>query len=181
MVEKKKKVLYISVDCEVDGPAPGIRNRGSMFWFGAVVVEPGLKNTFDGKIRPISKYFEEERLAISGVTRAETMRFPKPHIVMPLFVKWILAAAGDRRPVLISDNNGFDFGVMNNYLWRYTGGNPFGHTSRNLNDLYKGHQHNIYSSFKHLVVTPHNHLPVDDATGHAEAFMAFAPELKIKF
>ena len=178
MVEKKKRVLYISIDCEVDGPAPPA--LGSMFWFGAVVVEPGLKNTFDGKLRPISPYFEPARLAVSKLTRDETLLFPEPEIVMPLFAKWVHSVSVNRRPELISDNNGFDWGMMNYYLWKYAGENPLGHTSQNINSLYKGHQHNIYSSFKHLVKTPHDHNPVHDAIGHAEAFLAFASELKIQ-
>ena len=175
----KKKVLYISIDCEVDGPAPPA--VGSMFWFGAVVVEPGLKRTFNGPLHPISNYYEAERLAISGLIREQTLLFPQPEIVMPLFAKWVRAVGIGRRPELISDNNGFDWGLMNYYLWKYASENPLGHTSQNINSLYKGLKRDVRSSFRHLVVTPHDHNPVNDAIGHAEAFMAFAPELGITF
>lgn len=178
MAEKKKPVVYISIDCEVDGPAPPA--RGSMFWFGAVLVDRELKTTFNGQLHPISDYYEPARLAISGLTREQTLLFPKPEIIMPLFARFVYEVSSDRRPVLISDNNGFDAGLMNYYLWTYAGENPLGHTSRNINDLYKGLQRDTYASFKHLVKTPHDHNPVNDAIGHAEAFQAFAPELKIK-
>ncbi len=37
-------IKYIVVDVEADGPIPG---DYSMIWFGAVIVEPGLKRTFE--------------------------------------------------------------------------------------------------------------------------------------
>ena len=178
MKKEKQEVVYISVDCEVDGPAPP--SRGSMFWFGAVLVDPELKTIFNGQLHPISDYYEEKRLAISRVTRAETLCFPAPEIVMPDFVSWVKQVSGNSRPVLISDNNGFDAGLMNYYCWTYADENPLGHTSRNINDLYKGLEGNTYSSFKHLITTPHDHNPVNDALGHAEAFLLMAPRLRIK-
>lgn len=177
MAQKKKRIYY-SVDCEVDGPAPPL--KGSMFWFGAVRVDHKLATTFSGQMSPVSDYYEDARLQISGLTRADTLLFPKPEVVMPQFVKWVLETCDGQQPILISDNNGFDFGPMNIYLWQYTNSNPFGHTSRNINDLYKGLEGNIRSSFEHLVQTPHTHNPVDDAIGHAEAFLAMALRLKIK-
>jgi Exonuclease len=177
MAQKKQRTYY-SVDCEVDGPAAPY--LGSLFWFGAVRVDQDLKTTFSGQLAPVSDYYEDERLLISGLTRADTLLFPKPEIVMPQFAKWVLETCNGNQPELVSDNNGFDFGLMNHYLWQYAHGNPFGHTSRNINDLYKGLEGNIRSSFKHLVQTPHTHNPVDDAVGHAEAFLAIAPRLKIK-
>lgn len=177
-MEENKGVVYISVDCEVDGPAPPA--LGSMFWFGAVLVDRALQTTFNGQLRPISDYYEPARLAFSGVTREQTILFPQPEAVMPRFVVWLRQVCGNKQPVLISDNNGFDAGLMNYYLWKYTGENPFGHTSRNINDLFKGLEGNIRSSFRHLVKTPHTHEPVDDAIGHAEAFLHFAPRLQIK-
>ncbi|MBY0538259.1 exonuclease [Patescibacteria group bacterium] len=174
----RKKRTYYSVDCEVDGPAAPL--RGSMFWFGAVRIDHKLRTTFDGELSPVSDYYEEARLKISGLTRADTLLFPKPEIVMPQFAQWVLNTCDGNQPELVSDNNGFDFGLINLYLWQYASHNPFGHTSRNINDLYKGLEGDIRSSFKHLVKTPHTHNPVDDAVGHAEAFLAIAPRLKIK-
>ena len=176
-MEQKKKRTYYSVDCEVDEAAPPI--KGSLFWFGAVRIDHHLQTTFSGQMCPVSEHYDEKRLQISGLTRATTLLFPKPEIVMPLFVQWVLDTCDGGQPEFVSDNNGFDFGLMNNYLWQYTNSNPFGHTSRNINDLYKGLEGNIRSSFKHLVKTPHTHDPVDDAIGHAEAFLAIAPRLKI--
>ncbi len=174
---KTKERVFISTDCEVDGPAPPV--KGSMFWFGAVRIDTELKTTFSGQMSPVSDYYEVKRLKISGLTRADTLLFPKPEIVMPRFVKWIHDISAGREPRLISDNTGFDFGLMNYYLWKYTNSNPFGHSSLNIKQLFCGLEGDIRSSFKHLVITPHTHNPVDDAKGNAEAFIAMAPRLKI--
>lgn len=58
--------------------------------------------------------------------------------------------------------------------------NPFGHTSRNLNDIYKGIERNMFKSFKHLRKTKHTHNPVDDATGNAEALLRIKQEYGLK-
>ena len=54
---------------------------------------------------------------------------------------------------------------------RFTGGNPFGHTSTNLGSLYKGILKDTFQNFKHLRRTAHTHDPVDDSRGNAEALL----------
>jgi hypothetical protein len=170
--------VYISVDTEVDGPAAPV--KGSMFWFGAVRIDRELKTTFNGQMSPVSTYFEPKRLMISGLTREDTLKFPKPEIVIPQFVEWVKVTSDGKQPVFVSDNNGFDFALINLYCWIYANENPFGHKSRNLNDLYKGLKGDIRSSFDHLIKTPHDHNPVNDAKGFAEVFLEIAHELQIK-
>ncbi|TWT61523.1 hypothetical protein Pan54_22590 [Rubinisphaera italica] len=58
------------VDIESDGPIPG---DYSMVCFGAVIVEPELKRTFYGKLKPISEQFNPDALAVSGFTREECL------------------------------------------------------------------------------------------------------------
>ena len=178
MMKDTKGLAYFSGDCEVDEAAPPF--KGSMFWFGAVRIEPSLHRSFSGQMHPISKHYDEKRLQMSGLTRADTLKFPKPEIVMPLFVSWVLTNSDGKKPRYVSDNPGFDFGLMNYYLWRYAGCNPFEHSSHSIKDLYRGLEGTMQSSFKHLVITPHTHNPVDDAKGNAEAFIAMAPRLKIR-
>src|SRR5215467_1711476 len=62
-------------------------------------------------------------------------------------------------------NNGFDWQFINWYLWHFTGGNLFGHSS-------KGMVKDMFQNFKHLRETAHTHDPVDDARGNAEALLA---------
>ncbi len=172
-------MTYFMVDIEADGPVAPLY---SMVSLGVVVCEEGLGRTFFGKVRPISELWLPGALAVSGYTREETLGFPPPERVMPEFIAWVLACTKKgTKPIFVSDNNGFDFGFVSYYLWRYTGGNIFGHSSRNLSDLYKGMTGDVRRSFRHLKKTPHTHHPVDDAKGNAEALLAMrGMGLKIK-
>ncbi len=171
-------IKYISVDIEADGPIPG---DYSMVWFGAVIIEPGLKRTFEGKLKPISPYYKEEALKVSGLTREETEKFPDPKETILSFKIWLESnLKPGERPVFVSDNNGFDWMFVCWYFHHFLGTNPFGYSSANINWLYKGITRNFFKSFKHLRETTHDHNPVNDAKGNAEAFMKITNQLKIK-
>lgn len=167
---------YVMVDIEADGPIPG---DYSMVCFGAVLVRPGLDETFYGRLRPISDRFVPEALAVSGFSRAETLEFDDPAEVMRRFAAWIDERC-ERRKIFISDNNGFDWSFINWYFHHFVGDNPFGHSSQNLGSLYKGLVKDTFKSFKHLRKTAHTHHPVDDARGNAEALLAMTSELGLK-
>ena len=95
---------YVMVDVESDGPIPG---DYSMICFGAVLVDDTLAKTFYGRLRPISEKWVPEALAVSGFTREQTMQFDPPEAVMREFRDWL--AVSGRRPMFISDNNGYDW------------------------------------------------------------------------
>lgn len=158
---------YIMVDIEADGPAPG---PYSMVCFGAVVVKPGLKDQFYGKVSPISTNYDAKTLSISGITREEHRKFPTSIMTMHKFRLW-LNQKSVGQPMFISDNNGFDWQFINYYFWANKIPNPFGHSSTNLGSLYKGIQRDMFINFKHLRKTKHTHHPVDDAMGNAEALL----------
>ncbi len=169
------------VDIETDGPAQHIH---SMVWFGVVRLDTKLETVFEGKVHPISEHYIPEALAVCNLTRAQTLTFPKAEMVIPQLVKWIAAhTVPGTKPELWSDNNGFDMGFFNYYLHRFAGHNPFGHTSRNMNDRYRGLMAGRLSkgekvsktklrSFERFIKTPHDHNPVNDAKGNAEALLA---------
>lgn len=168
---------YVVVDVESDGQITGIN---SMVCFGAVVVEPSLKKTFYGKIKPISDIWIPEALAISGFSREEHLTFDEPEKVMKEFAEW-LKKVSDGQPILISDNNGYDASWINYYFWRYYGSNPFGWSSRRIGDLYCGMKMDSRANWKHLRKTRHDHNPVNDAKGNAEAILEMQKMgLKIK-
>jgi len=169
-------MTWIMVDVEADGPIPG---EYSMICFGAVIVEPELKRTFYGQLSPISRNWVPEALEVSGFTRLETMDFEDPKTVMEAFNTWIKANC-EKRPMFISDNNGFDWQFINWYFHHYLGDNPFGHSSTNLGSFYKGLISNMYRNFKHMRKTKHTHHPVDDAKGNAEAFLEIAEKFTVK-
>lgn len=160
-------MAYVMVDVEADGPIPG---DYSMVCFGAVLVEKGLGNTFYGQLKPISDTWVPTALAVSGFTREETLGFDDPEAVMENFGLWLKESVKGR-PMLVSDNNGFDWQFINWYFWHFTGGNPVGHSSTNLGSLYKGLVGDTFLTFEHLRKTAHTHHPVDDARGNAEALL----------
>jgi len=160
---------YISCDVETDGPIIGVN---SMVSFGAVIVEPSLSKTFYGEVKPISKHFNPEALAISGFSRKEHEGFDDPFDVMPNFAKW-LQENSKGKPILISDNNGYDFSWINYYMHVYNGGiNPFGWSSRRIGDLYCGLVKDSRAQWKHLRGKyPYTHNALDDALANANAIL----------
>lgn len=143
-----------------------------MVSFGAVLLDDDFELSFYGQTRPLEgAKWDPEALAISGHSREEHLAFDDPAEVMANFAEWIKQVNGKGRPIFWSDNNGFDFAYINYYFHLTLGRNPFGWSSRNINDLYKGLTVDMYSSFKHLRKTKHTHHPVDDATGNAEALL----------
>jgi hypothetical protein len=164
-------VNLIVVDVESDGPIPG---EYSMVCFGAVVVEPLLKKTFYGRVRPITDRYLDEALRVSGFTRAQHLGFDEPDAVMEQFSHW-LSAIAKKRPVFISDNLAFDWQFINYYFHHFTGRNPFGFSGRRIGDLYCGLTRDMgkATEWKRFRRTPHTHHPVDDAKGNAEALLHF--------
>lgn len=169
-------MTYVMVDVESDGPIPG---DFSMVCFGAVAVEPGLKRTFYGRLKPISERWVPEALAVSGFSREQALGFDDPRDVMNRFATW-LSGLRSRRLIFISDNNGFDWQFINWYFHHFLNKNPFGFSSQNLGSLYKGLVKDTFATFKHLRKTAHTHHPVDDARGNAEALLHMKAQLELK-
>lgn len=157
----------IVVDVESDGAIP---HKYSMVCFGAVIVEPSLSKTFYGKTKPVSDLWIPEALAVSGISREEHKTFDEPKVVMENFAKWIKANS-DGRPVFISDNPAYDWQFINYYFHYYLGENPFGFSARRIGDLYCGMVKDSFAKWKHLRKTIHDHNPVNDAKGNAEALL----------
>lgn len=161
---------FISVDVESDGPIIG---RHSLVCFGAVVVEPTLSRTFYGQLKPISDEYVPEALAVSGFTRQQHEQFDEPMMVMQRFAEW-LNENSTGRPVFISDNPAFDWQFINWYFHTYCGVNPFDFSARRIGDLYCGMKMDASLNNewkKKLRRTNHDHNPVNDAMGNAEAIL----------
>lgn len=159
---------WIVVDVEADGPIPP---EYSMICFGAVVVAPPLDQTFYGEVAPISERTNLAAAAISGICRAKHETFESPAVVMARFDAWVRANSKGR-PIFVSDNPAFDWQWINYYFHKYLGENPFGYSARRIGDLYCGLTKNVYAKWKHLRKTNHDHNPVNDAKGNAEALLA---------
>lgn len=158
------------IDVEADGPIPG---EYSMIQLGAIIAREPLDKapTFFGQLAPISNMWIPDALKVSGLTREETLQFEDPASLMLTFNKWVKANNKGKKPMFISDNNGFDWMFVCYYFHKFLGENPFGHSSTNLGSLYKGMIKDTFKNFKHLRQTRHTHNPVDDARGNAEALI----------
>jgi hypothetical protein len=87
------------------------------------------------------------------------------------FDVWIAQVSKDR-PIFVSDNPAYDFQWINYYFWKHLGRNPLGHSARRISDFYAGLKGDFYATqaWKRLRLTTHDHNPVNDAMGNAEAF-----------
>jgi hypothetical protein len=161
---------YIVVDVEADGPIPG---KYSMVSFGAVVLEETLSKTFYRKVKPISGEWIPNALAVSGYNREEHENFDEPIKVMSEFRDWLKANV-EGRPIFISDNVAFDWQWINYYFHFFLNENPFGFSGRRISDLYCGMKMDtgVTNEWKRLYrKTKHDHNPVNDAIGNAEALL----------
>lgn len=163
--------VWIVVDAEANGPAPGLFSMTSI---GAIVVDDALDKTFgaglinlpDAKIDPIA----------AQIDNFEGSR-EDPEVVMNRFVSW-LDSFGPKRKIFWSDNPSFDFGFVNWYLWKFVGRNPFGWSGRRIGDLYCGMVGNTSATWKNLRRTTHDHDPRSDAKGNAEALIKILKMMK---
>ncbi len=135
-------MVLIFVDCEGHGPAPGL-NDDKRFEFGAV--EPKTRQTFHGR-GGTSQTFQE-------------------------FREWLDTFGKDRK-VFVSDNPAYDWQFINYYFHKYLRHNPFGWSARRIGDFAAGLRGDFYArqDWKRLRRTAHDHHPVNDAMGNAEAF-----------
>lgn len=91
-------------------------------------------------------------------------------VTMALFDIWLQT----RQPaIFVSDNPAFDWQWINFYFWKHLGRNPFGYSARRIGDYYAGLTVNFRNAnrWKHLRRTKHDHNPVNDALGNAEALI----------
>ncbi len=159
---------FVIVDCESDGPCPGT-DMYSLVCFGAVVVDRDLNKTFYGQTRPISDRYDPQALSISGFSRTQHLEFDDPKDVFTKFVDF-LKFNTEGNPIFVSDNLAYDWQWINYYCHRYIGKNPFGFSGRRIGDIYSGYKQDMFAKWKHLRKTKHDHNPVNDAIGNAEAF-----------
>ena len=153
----------IFVDCEATGGAPCV---GTLTEFGAVHYQ--TMATFYGKFVDAKP---DPRNPAVPLIEPGCWWEPDPAAVWADFENWIK----DRTPcraVFVSDNPAYDFQWINDGFWRHLGRNPFGHSGRRISDFYAGLRGNWSDTqtWKRLRVTPHDHNPVNDAMGNAEAF-----------
>lgn len=167
------------VDCEAYGNTPV---KGTLTEFGAV--DLATDGSFYGRLWlsdpdpdipaiPIPRSADGpvplvEIDSIDG-SRAEVLA--DIDAVFVRFAAWVADLSGSDQPVFVSDNPAYD------WMWVAAGfdtanlDNPFGYSARRIGDFAAG----LHSSWKNssgwkaLRVTEHDHHPVNDCLGNAEA------------
>jgi hypothetical protein len=171
------------VDVEATGATP---HSGTMTEYG--VVELSTRSFFHGHLWPaVPDPANPAKALIPAGAR------PDPKVRLGA---WVLDEAGPsrrvrsvdevavelvtwlgqwkERPVFVSDNPGYDFMWMAHHFDVAGMPNPFGHSSRRIGDLAAGlaGDWRSTSKWKGLRQTAHDHHPVNDCLGNAEALDA---------
>lgn len=160
---------HFVVDVESDGPNIF---RHNMISFGIVnIMNPEL--TFLGEVYPIhmNDGGVESARNVSGVSWEKQLTFNKAEVVMPAARKFITDITGGDRAIIWTDNPSYDMGWITPYMHEFTGDSICGFSGRRIGDLYSGLIGNPFKTkrWKGYRRAPHNHCPVSDALGNAQA------------
>jgi hypothetical protein len=156
-----KKTPWVFVDCEARGTSPV---RGTLTEFGAVHYD--TRETFHGRL------FTSEPDPANPAVPLVGERVAADAEVAAAFAAWLRAHVGASRPVFVSDNPAYDWMWIAGLFDRAGLDNPFGYSGRRISDFWAG-LHRDWSDtqgWKRLRRTEHDHNPVHDALGNAEAF-----------
>ncbi len=163
---------HIVVDCEASGPCPQF---GSMINFGAFIIEESLDRGFKSPIIfPYSDTFTPEAYASINLSYDEHLSSAVCELseAMKLFHDWLNSLDTDR-VVFWSDNPAFDWQWINHGFAVANIRNPFGFSARRIGDLYAGLKKKPGNTqgWKKYRTTNHDHDPLNDAKGNAEALI----------
>lgn len=193
-MNKTVKEIYISVDIEADGKIPG---PYSMVSLGAVVAGyqtsdgeivaldvQAPENGFYAELKPISRQWDPEALAISGFSREYMLENgADPKVVMTDFAVWInnaLKTYDAQAAIFAGYPLGYDWMWTYWYLINFSAvASPFGHSRHvDIKSLYAGKANEMlirsgkYYMPKSLRSTlPHTHNAKDDAAEQGELLM----------
>ncbi|MEG3148316.1 3'-5' exoribonuclease [Sphingomonas sp. ZT3P38] len=164
---------HVVVDCESSVPCPC---HGSMICFGAFVAEPDLARGWRSEtIHPYSDTHVEAAYASIGMTHDRHLAEATQTLAdaMRSFDAWLTSLGADR-VVFWSDNPAFDWQWINHGFAAAGIANPFGFSARRIGDLYAGLTRNFGNTqgWKKLRETAHDHDPLNDAKGNAEALVS---------
>lgn len=134
-----RKEVFVSVDVETAGPAPG---RYALLSIGACLVEEPSEG-FYVELQPDRQEAHPGALEISGLSLERLKKEGVPaQAAMQAFADWLktLAAEGEQI-VFVALNAPFDWMFVNDYFHRYLGTNPFGHKALDIKAFYMGLAH----------------------------------------
>lgn len=150
---------WVLVDCEARGTSPV---NGTMTEFGAVHFD--TRDSFHGRL--FASHPDPANPAVPVVGE----RIASDAKVAAEFAGWLgMHVRG--RPVFVSDNPAYDWMWIAGMFDRAALVNPFGHSGRRISDFWAGLNRDWHDTqgWKKLRRTVHDHNPVHDALGNAEA------------
>ena len=137
-----KPEIFISIDIETNGPAPGLF---SMLSLGAIALDP------DGGEKDAPRWYSPLKPLPDAKQHPDTMDWWRtqpeawaevqldpwhPGDALNDFAYWVEALPG--KPVAAAWPAVFDGGFLNYYLWRFAGRNPLGHTCMDIRSYANG-------------------------------------------
>lgn len=168
------------VDVEAFGKTPV---TGEMTEFGSVSMtnQGAIGEKFHGVL--VEAGVDPKNPAVPVVTE-ESIRYDMS-TVMDTFNQWItseLETFGSQRAVFVSDNPAFDFMWIACAFDKVGMLNPFGFSGRRISDFAAGLSGDWRKTgnWKSLRKTRHDHNPVNDSLGNAEALSAMLQSLQRK-
>jgi hypothetical protein len=128
--------VFISVDVEASGPAPG---RYSLLSVGACVVDDPA-HTFYAELQPVGEAATAEAMAVHNLDLERLKRDGLPPAeAMKRFEAWLQAVVpAGALPVFVGFNAAFDWMFVADYFDRFLGRNPFGHTALDMKAYFMG-------------------------------------------
>lgn len=161
--------MLIFVDCEARGTSPV---NGTLTEFGCVSY-PKMR-TFRGRL------YESSRDPVTPAIPVVGRRLRTDLEVAADLTRWLREVAGSERVTMVSDNPAYDFMWIAGMFDKAGLDNAFGHSARRIGDFYAGLNRtwSDHSSWKRLRVTEHDHDPVNDALGNAEAYRAIMAQVR---
>lgn len=178
---------FISVDVETSGPIPG---EFSLLSIGACVVQSvpdcattdATSSTFYCTLKPLEGAGSDPAaLAVAGFSLDDlAQNGSMAEEVMLSFEEWVIATAGDAKPVFVGLNAAFDWSFINYYFHRFLGHNPFGFSALDIKSLYMGVMGSSWGDTRSSRMTESlgihhgkmTHHALDDAQAQAELFVA---------
>jgi DNA polymerase III alpha subunit (gram-positive type) len=178
--------IYVSTDCETDGPIPGIN---SMLSFGsaAYTSDKKLLTTFEANLELLDGASPNESTMNWWKTQPEAWAAYRenpqtPEAAMKKYLEWLKALPG--KPVFVAYPVAFDFMFVYWYLIRFTGESPFSHSALDIKTLAMALLKTEYraSTKKNMPKQwfdslPHTHKALDDAIEQGALFCNMLAEL----
>lgn len=179
--------MYVSIDIETDGPAPG---HNSMLSLGAAAfLREGVHlESWYAKIEPLPGAVRNEQTMEWWRTQPEAWAEvgrdqQSPFRAIPEFAGWCDTVGRGFKLVAVAWPAAFDFSFVNYYLWRFAGRNPLGFACLDMRSYANGMflvpgyyekipEGDLYKKWNVKTDDLRPHFAVDDAVRQGRLFTA---------